>query len=940
MRFSPFLWLLASLVASAFADEPRFGLEAREAWDNSHFRGSPEPPEPFRAERIWTDLQFDQPIEMAYEPGSSRVYIAEQRGRILSFDSQDPKPTELANLRRHYPRFNELYGLAFHPKFASNRQIFLCYVTQADAPDGTRVSRFRVTRENPPKLDLANEEVLMTWLGGGHNGGSLQFGQEGYLYVSSGDGKGPNPPDALGTGQDCSDLLSSILRIDVDRQEPPLAYGLPPDNPFLRKENVRPEIWSFGFRNPWKMSFDRKSGELWVADVGWDMWELVYRVEKGANYGWSVMEGASQPINATWPKGPSPISPPTYQHPHSEARSITGGFVYRGAKFSELVGAYVYGDYETGKVWALRKEGSKAPQVKELMDTNIRIVCFGQDHQGEIQIVDHGGGIYALAKNDAVVAGEFPRKLSASGLFRDLAGQVPSPGVVPYSINAQMWADGATSERWMATPGTEKIKTGEKPWKFPEGSVLAKTLSLELSKGDPTSRRRLETQVLQFQQGQWNAYTYAWNDEQTDAELVDKAGRDVTLTVRDPQAPGGERSQRWRFASRSECLSCHYFHNGTVLGVHTAQLNRTHAYDEIADNQLRTLAKIGLIDHDGESAKRLADPYATSGDIEERARTYLDINCSLCHMPNGGGMVPMHLAKDIPIVEMKAIGETPLRGFFGLDSAKIVSPGRPDQSTLYYRMAKSGSGRMPHLGSSVVDQRGLELIRQWIARMPSETRQPRPPHSEAELDGLLERPGGALALVSLLDHGKLPASLREAALTKAATIMDPGVRDILRRFLPGGSADEPVDPAKVLALVGDADRGDQWLRGARGAACMVCHQLGDWGKSVGPSFDKIGARATRQQLLESILEPSKNIDPAYVLQTITKKDGQVAIGFISRREGEKLWLKDATGQESQLSSAEVAVTQAIPTSLMPSGLLQGVPPQEIADLLAFLSSLR
>ena len=198
------------------------------------------------------------------------------------------------------------------------------------------MSRFTVTKTDPPRIDPASEEIVITFLGGGHNGGDLHFGPDGMLYISTGDAASPNPPDPLNTGQDSSDLLSSILRIDVDRKDAGKNYAVPKDNPFVGMKDVRPEIWAYGFRNPWRMSFDRQTGDLWVGDVGWELWEMVHRVEKGGNYGWSIMEGP-QPIKPTQKIGPTPIRPPMIELPHTIAASVTGGYVYRGKKFPELV---------------------------------------------------------------------------------------------------------------------------------------------------------------------------------------------------------------------------------------------------------------------------------------------------------------------------------------------------------------------------------------------------------------------------------------------------------------------------------------------------------------------------------------------------------------------------------------------------------------------------
>ena len=289
-----------------------------------------------------------------------------------------------------------MYGLAFHPDFERNRQCFVCYTLRGSNPrqpnlaDGTRVSRFRVTRTDPPRIDPASEEIVLSFLQGGHNGGDLHFGPDGMLYISTGDAANPNPPDPFNTGQDISDLLSSILRIDVDRKDEGKNYAIPKDNPFVAMKGARPEVWAYGFRNPWRMSFDRQTGELFVGDVGWELWESVHRVEKGGNYGWSAMEGP-QPIKSEQ-VGPTPIHPALIELPHTIACSVTGGLVYRGKKFPELRGAYVFGDWETRRLWAARFEGDRTKEMPEIARPSVRIVAFGEDQDGELYFLDHDGG--------------------------------------------------------------------------------------------------------------------------------------------------------------------------------------------------------------------------------------------------------------------------------------------------------------------------------------------------------------------------------------------------------------------------------------------------------------------------------------------------------------------------------------------------------------------
>ena len=282
-------------------------------WTTSRVVGSPDPPPPFKVVRAFPNLKFEHPLLIARYPGSNRLVVGEQSGILYSFR----RPTGCPGRPLHRPApgaqddpparrgegVEAVYGLAFHPDFERNRQCFVCYTMRGSDPgqqnlaDGTRVSRFRVTRADPPRIDPSSEEIVISFLQGGHNGGDLHFGPDGMLYISTGDAGNPNPPDPFNTGQDISDLLSSILRIDVDRKDEGKNYAIPKDNPFVATKGARPEVWAYGLRNPWRMSFDRQTGELFVGDVGWELWESVHRVEKGGNYGWSAMEGP-QPIKS------------------------------------------------------------------------------------------------------------------------------------------------------------------------------------------------------------------------------------------------------------------------------------------------------------------------------------------------------------------------------------------------------------------------------------------------------------------------------------------------------------------------------------------------------------------------------------------------------------------------------------------------------------------
>src|SRR5207244_10371131 len=236
--------------------------------------------------------------------------------------------------------------------------------------------------------------------------------------------------------------------------------GSPPDNPFAKTPGARPEIWAYGFRNPWRMSFDRQTGDLWVGDVGWEAWEMICRVQKGGNYGWSVMEGPQQ-VRPGSRRGPTPILPPALALPHTESASITGGYVYRGKKFKELEGVYLCGDWVTRKVWGTKFDGDKIVWHKELAAGKERVVAFGEDHDKEIYIVSHDekGAIHRLVPNEAVknYQPNFPKKLSETGLFTSVKDHIPAPGVLPFSVNAETWNDHGIAERLVAVPGLATI---------------------------------------------------------------------------------------------------------------------------------------------------------------------------------------------------------------------------------------------------------------------------------------------------------------------------------------------------------------------------------------------------------------------------------------------------------------------------------------------------
>jgi uncharacterized repeat protein (TIGR03806 family) len=469
----------------------------------------------------------------------------------------------------------------------------------------------------------------------------------------------------------------------------------------------------------------------------------VLLIERGGNYGWSVMEG-THPFRPDRKKGPTPILAPVVEHPHSEFRCVIGGSVYHGTRLKELAGAYIYGDFETGKVWGLRREGSRVSWHHELAASRLRIIAFGQDDAGELYVLDFQGGIHRLVPGSLLPHNEsFPRKLSETGLFASVPDHQPAAGVIPYSVNAPLWSDHAFKERFIALPGLTQINYNsmknrpfvEAPegWGFPDGTVLVKTFSLEMERGKPASRRRIETRLLHLQKlgdsdsitdAYWRGYTYVWNDEQTDAVLVDAGGLDRSFSIRDSRAPGGSVQQTWHFPSRTECIVCHSASAKLVLGVNTLQMNKDHDYGDVRLNQLAALEQLGVfsapLPGKPETLPHLVNYEDESLDINLRARSYLHANCAHCHILYGGGNSPFELQANLTLPQTKIVGAIPVHGSFGIADARLLAPGKPESSIIFHRMTTTASGRMPPVASTVVDEHGARLIAEWIRQVPEE----------------------------------------------------------------------------------------------------------------------------------------------------------------------------------------------------------------------------
>lgn len=901
----------------------------REGWTTSRVIGSPDAPKPFSVQRVYPNLQFKQPVELMAVPGTNKMMILEVTGKLFTFDNDDAceKAELVVDFNPLIDKFRRAYGFALHPEFATNRELFVAYAGDPVArPDGTRLSRFVVSREEPLRVDPASEEVLMTWPSGGHNGCAIRFDSKGLLYFSTGDGARPFPPDEYNVSQDLSDLRSSICRIDVDHPSDGRNYSIPVDNPFVNVPEARGEIFAYGFRNPWRFTIVPETDQILCGDVGWELWELIFDVKRGGNYGWSIFEGP-QPVRKDIRQGPTPIELPLVAYPHALGQSVTGGHVYRGKDIPELDGVYLYGDYVTGLLWGMRHEGEQVTWNPILAETGLPIITFAETPDHETLVVGYDGGIYQLVPNQIDQgATTFPRKLSGTGLFKDTVEMVPQVGVVRYDLAAISWQATATSEFLLAIPGQETIQIArlQRGWQYPTGTVFVKTLSL--------GNVRVETQLLHFDGINWQPYSYLWNDEQTDAELVNAEGAETQVQYE--SLDGQVVTTSWKVQNRAQCRSCHGRQNGGAVGFSLENLEQTRISHFIGS---------GVLDRAAPSKWNVAamvSPVDPSESLDDRARSYLAANCAHCHRRGGGGTVPADLSFSTERSQMNVIDADPSQGSFGITNAKVVAPGLPLNSTMFYRMATSGSGHMPKLGIGDNDRAGLQLIYQWIESLgnPATASRTRIEVDASETSVALKR------FSDLLFGEDMTQKQLEAVARKQRTSGSPLVADLFERFLPIRDRRQRlgnrIDREALLEMTGDAKRGRERFLDGQSMQCALCHRVQGTGRSVGPDMDGIGKRRSRQELLVSILDPSKLIDPKYSTHQILTADGQFVSGLLVRDADAEIVLRSANGRNHRISKGEIESRRVQPESLMPSGLAADLTAQEVADLLAFLESLK
>ena len=701
-------------------------------------------------------LTFSEPINLATVPGDTQRLFVVQRGGAVRVIPNVAVPTssvflDLAALCASRTETllttvdRGLMSVAFHPQHAVNGRFFVWYSVQAGGQSYYRISRFNVQGGNPNAADTASELVLIQQLepNGFHLGTDMHFGNDGYLYVSTGDGGGQNDGRRYGQRIDL-DFHCALLRLDVDKlpgnPEPNLhasvlrdagiaRYSVPANNPFVTANpnvifngvaipaaNVRTEFYSVGLRNPFRFSVDAQTGEVWVGDVGQSAREEINIATNGANFGWSWREGTVAGPNAGEALPAFTYTNPLYEYTlgsgEFQGHSVTGGIVYRGANLPALSGAYIFGDYQDGNLWALRRMPSVAI---ERLTGNAGFVAFVADpSNGDVLAADiQEGRIYRLVAG--ADAGSFPPTLSATELFADLPDLAPSPGLLPYSPNLSFWSDFANKRRWFIVPDAADMTwSRDGAWTFPSGTIWVKHFDLETTRGNPATSRRVETRVLVKNATGSYGVSYRWNVGQTDATLVADAGENFDINVVENGIP---RVQHYRIPSRGECIVCHTPQAGHALSFNTRQLNQSASMNGFTGNQLSLLHSAGYFTNTPDSPNLLprhVRPNEAQFSLEARVRSYLAVNCANCHQTGGTASPSWDARAHLPLASTQLInGAATQNG--GNAANRLIVPGDTTHSIVLNRVAlANGFTRMPPLGSNELDFGAIALLTEWI----------------------------------------------------------------------------------------------------------------------------------------------------------------------------------------------------------------------------------
>lgn len=669
-------------------------------WDNKKIYGRASPSLPYGVERAYPNLNFKQKlVDLEVVPLSDRLLLLGiyTEGIVVFNDENDVSMESVVPLLSIKDEV-KLYSMVLHPDFEKNSYLYVCLFSKkwADIGAGNKIFRYEL-KVSGDKVVLCEEErkLVLEWQTDGHDGCDMRFGHDKMLYISTGDGQ--KPADPGNSGQHTDNLRGSILRIDVSS----IPYCIPEDNPFVKDASVRPEVWAYGYRNPWRMHFDQYNN-LWVADNGEDLWEMVHSVKKGDNAGWSAYEGgrAYRLENLGGPV--KKVAFPKITHSHTEAQSIIGGLEYKGEKFPSLRDSIIYGDFVTGKVWCFKTdEDSSIVDHKRIADSD-SFIAIEQDSHKELIFLGTEGKLYKLKKNPVVSEKQtFPKKLSETGLFRDVSRHKVAEGVNPYEIAIPLWRDGAEGDRYFALPRGIKrpiyFRGGDGYVVFGDGAVVMNTVS--------KAGKRRETQLIVKDKNEFFFYTYAWDDGEKDAYLVPSNGETKVFSD----------GLEWTYMSRSSCTTCHTAKTGFVNSFSFRQMSSLNQKAFLKWQENKLITSWGQ-EHETtpypQWIGKLPDDRMKLGNL---ARGYLDVNCGSCHMEGGAaGRAQFKLKSKFKLADSGLLYKKPMLDISGNEGTHLITPAHPELSAILQRMSTRGAGKMPIIGSDTVDEDAVKLLEQWI----------------------------------------------------------------------------------------------------------------------------------------------------------------------------------------------------------------------------------
>ncbi|MES2982898.1 MAG: PQQ-dependent sugar dehydrogenase [Verrucomicrobiota bacterium] len=751
---------------------PAHGQLVRQAASTLNFPASLPIATGYTTENALGSLTFSSPIDVASPPSVTNQLFVLERGtgiQIVNLDTMSK--STFMSLAAYTSSECGLLSMAFHPNYNQNGYFYVFYSLRISNQTYQRVARFQATGTagNYNAATAAQASTLAPIITqrdeqDNHNGGDIAFGPDGYLYISTGD-EGAQSDGSDNARRIAKDFLGHILRIDVDSKSGSLApnphdesstgtvgdsaitansYRIPPDNPFVTlaqgtgdatyngytfaKTRIRTEIYSVGYRNPWRMSFDPLTGRLFVADVGQNNYEEVNLVTKGFNAGWSWREGkhAHTPnVSPTTPPAGWSSDEPIYEYDHSNdgagsgndaviyGSSITGGVVYRGDRLPELFGKYLFCDYNTGYIVALT-EGSGGGWTGARIATDSNISGWGYDPRNQDALLCDlsAGQVKRLARSGTNGTAP-PALLSQTGIFSNLSTLTPQAGVVPYSANVPFWSDYAIKSRWFAIKNlTDTFAYSQDGnWTLPTGMTWIKHFDIDTTRGDSTTRRKLETRIIVKTATEIYGLSYKWRTDQSDADLVPEQGVSEVI-------PASSPAQTWRYPSRTECRVCHTDVGGQALSFNTYQLNRTHTYGAQTPNQIDAFISAGYITPGTAPSTTATLPaYAPASDaqtsLEWRVRSYLAVNCAQCHQPSGAAPGNWDARATTPTDSAQLINGI-LINDGGDATNRWCVPNDTSHSMILKRLSGIGATRMPPLGSNQRDLVAEQLLTDWI----------------------------------------------------------------------------------------------------------------------------------------------------------------------------------------------------------------------------------